>query len=117
MGRARWFSWADFLGYLEREAPPEGYLSYQAARAVVRAAGVRTKTQWLQWLKRGDKHPHVPREPDWVYRHQGWHGWRDFLGEVGSDSLQPRSGRAKNKTTRQLTRAAHVCTLYLCNGM
>ena len=83
---AGWVSMPDWLGY-ERKAEvplvravPGSWLSFEAARAVVRQLKLKSHKEWYEWSKSGQRPANIPSSPDQVYRDAGWVSWPDWLG-------------------------------------
>eukprot|EP00947_MAST-08B_sp_MAST-8B-sp1_P001895 g1895.t1 len=76
-----WVSWMDFLGFEGRAAHQKGdYLPFASARAWVRQRKIKSKKEWQEWSKSGQRPSNIPSHPDEVYRGKGWVSWMDFLG-------------------------------------
>ena len=71
-----WLSWSDFLGY----RPAGEWRDFEEARDYARSLGLKSKEEWKEWSKSGDRPPDIPSEPDRVYKDEGWLSWGDFLG-------------------------------------
>jgi len=84
---SEWVSWPDWLGNGNR-GRGDGYLAYEDGRAVVRAKGFRSSSQYLKWAKSGSKPHNIPASPHSVYAN--WAGWADWLGPKWMDFLEAR---------------------------
>ena len=77
-------SWPDWLGYGKGRPPLPGitmaYLPFQEARAAVRALGLRSEADWMQWCIDGNRPADIPSFPDLYYKGEGWLSWPDWLG-------------------------------------
>ena len=71
-------SWRDFLSNPDlRESPfTKKILTYDEARAIVRAAGIKSRIEYRKWKKP----PGIPYDPVDVYKNKGWRGWAHYLG-------------------------------------
>ena len=69
-----WKGWRDFLG------TKDNFLSFKEAQTIVQKAGIKTS---IEYKKRYKELERLPSEPNFIYIHQGWKGWRDFLGTEG----------------------------------
>src|SRR5215217_4535014 len=52
---------------------------FEEAREFVRTLGLKSSTEWNQYLKTGDKPNDIPTSPPQVYSEE-WVSWRDWLG-------------------------------------
>ena len=68
--------WAGFKDWLET-----GFLEFEEARKVVRAAKLAKKAAWDTWSKH-HRPPNIPSRPDKVYAGKGWAGIKDWLGTI-----------------------------------
>ncbi len=75
-----WVSWGDFLGTDFVANSRRKFLPYNEARAYARTLGFKSSTQWIKWIKEGEKPANVPVNPRTVYFEKGWTCWEDFLG-------------------------------------
>ena len=60
------------------------FVSYGEARAFMAEKGSTTVTEWRAWRKDNREERmrrRVPSNPDVIYKHSGWEGWRSFLRE------------------------------------
>ncbi|MBN9543369.1 MAG: DEAD/DEAH box helicase family protein [Alphaproteobacteria bacterium] len=76
-----WVNWGDWLGTYTVASFLKVYLSFEEARKFVRALGLQTKTQWLQYCKSGYKPDNIPFKPCRHYKNKGWISWDDWLGK------------------------------------
>lgn len=72
-----WRGMADWLGF--KRAKP---LPFFRARKLIRAVGLRSHVEWLDWCRAGMRPPGVPADPSKAYR-VVWRGWRDWFGTAG----------------------------------
>lgn len=54
--------------------------SFEESRKFARALNLKSKDQWFEWCKSGNKPQHIPAAPALSYKDKGWMGWGDFLG-------------------------------------
>lgn len=54
--------------------------SFKESRQFARALNIKSKNQWCEWCKSGNKPSHIPAAPSLCYKNKGWAGWGDFLG-------------------------------------
>ena len=82
-----WLSWGDFLGYDEGHDAGAEWRSFEEARDYVRGLGLKSKEEWWEWIKSGQRPSDIPSNPDRVYKGKGWLSWGDFLGyDEGHDA-------------------------------
>ena len=53
---------------------------FEDARAFVRALGLKSRTDWRNYYKSGEKPDDIPAAPDTIYANAGWAGMGDWLG-------------------------------------
>ena len=70
-----WRGWLDFLGY-----EPVFRLEFEKARNHVWKLGLKSKEEWEEWSKSGERPSVIPSNPDQFYKGEGWLSWGDFLG-------------------------------------
>ena len=56
------------------------WLSFDAARAIVRALKLGSWTEWKDYSKSGKRPSNIPGAPQQVYRDAGWVSTADWLG-------------------------------------
>jgi len=55
------------------------YMSFRKARAFARNLGLRSASEWRDYVKSGLKPNEMPAAPHYIYAKHGWAGWGDFL--------------------------------------
>ena len=78
-GKAGWAGWSNWLGTRPRR-PRGGWRSFAKARAFVHRLGLKSHTEWREYLKSDRKPDDIPAQPVDVYAKSGWAGWGDWLG-------------------------------------
>jgi hypothetical protein len=80
------------------------FLHYEEAQKVVRAAGIKSRNQWYQWIKTGSKPGNIPSLPQRTYAKEGWTNWGDFLGTnfIATHKRKYRAFKDALKFVRQL---------------
>lgn len=75
-----WKNMADWLGNgkLSREEVP--YKTFLIARKFARSLKLKTQKEWYAYCKNGLKPLDIPRNPERVYKADGWLGYGDWLG-------------------------------------
>jgi len=58
-------------------------LSFAAARAIVRKLKLKSRPEWREWRKSGQRPSNIPSSPHQVYRDDGWISMPDWLGYTG----------------------------------
>ena len=56
------------------------WLSFDAARTLVRALKLGSQREWQEYSKSGERPINIPSHPDTIYRDAGWVSWPDWLG-------------------------------------
>lgn len=83
--RARWWTWADWLG-TDTIAPQEReFWPFERARAFVRALELRSTSEWIAWREgrlpgKPPRPLEVPTNPNRTYADE-WLGLADWLGK------------------------------------
>ena len=79
-----WLSWGDFLGHrpghVARKRSTTKKRSFTEARDFVRRLGLKSKKEWREWIKSGQRPSDIYSNPDRGYKGKGWLSWGDFLG-------------------------------------
>ena len=78
------------------------YLSFEAARAIVRKLKLKSEKEWREWSKAGQRPSNIPSHPDQVYRDDGWISWPDWLGYEGQARGKMLSFPAARAIVRKL---------------
>lgn len=65
--------WKDHIG--------DQWLTFKKARAIVHSWGLEYEGDWINLVSGTSElnHPGIPQNPDFIYRHTGWNGWKDWL--------------------------------------
>ena len=93
-----WLSWPDFLGY-----ESVVWRSFEEARNYARGLGIKSKKEWKEWSKSGERPSDIPSNPDQVYKDKGWQSLGDFLGfDEGYDAGEWRSFEEARDYVRSL---------------
>ncbi len=85
-----WVTWGEFLGKSSKTPGQRDFLPYEEAKILVRAAGLKSRTEWFAWVKAGHRPAGVPSSPEKTYRDDGWNSWGEWLG-TGAISVRERS--------------------------
>ena len=56
------------------------FMPFKKALLCARSLKLKTKKEWVQWSKSGERPAHIPSHPDRAYKHDGWQGWEHWLG-------------------------------------
>ena len=55
----------DWLGFEHKAGGKKGdYLPYETARALVRGHNLKSRKEWREWSKSGQRPSNIPRNPD-----------------------------------------------------
>ncbi len=84
--RQGWEDWKDFLGSAERfhesKQKRKQWRSFPETRQLAHSLNLWKIEDWKEWAATSARPDDVPEKPDYVYRNEGWAGWRDFLGKI-----------------------------------
>ena len=72
------------------------YLPFQKARAIVLKLGLKSKEEWEEWSKSGERPTNIPSSPDQVYRDKGWVNTADWLGYDWKEEATTRGKRRRS---------------------
>eukprot|EP00947_MAST-08B_sp_MAST-8B-sp1_P002647 g2647.t1 len=78
-----WVSMMDWLGCernLKDTTVKRDYLPFASARALVHQRKMKSKREWEEWSKSGQRPSNIPSSPEQVYRGKGWVSRMDWSG-------------------------------------
>ncbi len=75
-----WVSWGDFLGTGRSFRRHIRFRGYFSARSYVRALGLKSKEEWRMFCQSSELPIDIPRQPQMVYKNDGWIDYYDWLG-------------------------------------
>ena len=75
-----WAGIGDWLGTGTIAPRLREYRSFNEARDYVRGLGLKSSTEWRDFLKSRRLPSNIPSKPERVYRDDGWVGYGDWLG-------------------------------------
>ena len=84
--KKKWKGLGDWLGTGYIATTKRHYLPFEDAKKYVMQLGFRTKEEYSNWCKSGQKPSDIPANPTAIYKGQ-WKGWGDWLG-TGTIALQ-----------------------------
>lgn len=59
----------------------KNFISYEEAKNIAKTFGIKSRQEWNEYSKTEQfKNVNLPKQPDLVYKTQGWISWSDFLG-------------------------------------
>jgi hypothetical protein len=108
-----WVSWPDWLGSSSRgTARNKVALPFAVGRAYARKLKLRSKKEWVEWSKSGQRPSNIPGNPSSTYRDDGWISFPDWLGygsagggaaasRGASSSSSSATTTPKKKTTKK----------------
>lgn len=98
-----WSGWGDWLG-TGRHWDAAGWRPFKKARAFVHRLGLKSYTEWREYLKSDKKPDDIPASPVDVYAKSGWAGWGDWLGSgtIATTSHQFRPFKIARAFVRRL---------------
>ena len=71
-----WQGFPDFLGYRHKH----DFMRYKEAKAFMKTQNLKSRREWVKYVKKGNRPDNIPAEPEIVYKGHGWKGFPDFLG-------------------------------------
>ena len=72
--------WVEYYHWLGLSKKKGDWRQFQQARAFVRGLGLKSRKEWLEYVKSGKLPSDIPTNSNSVYRDKGWLGWGDWLG-------------------------------------
>ena len=69
-------------------------LSHREGRVFVHMLGLKSRKEWREWLKSGQRPLIIPSAPDKVYKGNGWVSYADWLGYERNEMLDFAAARA-----------------------
>jgi hypothetical protein len=84
-----WLGWGDWLGTGRIADQKKVWRDFEDAREFVRSLGIKSKAEWNEYSKSGEKPDDIPKSPQAVYRDR-WRGYGDWLG---TGQLRGAAGR------------------------
>ena len=66
------------VGRTIRKKP--AFLPFKKALLYAHSLKLKTAQEWNEWCKSGKRPAHVPSTPSQTYKHDGWQGYRHWLG-------------------------------------
>jgi hypothetical protein len=76
----RFFQGERRSGADRRSARRRQYRSFKKARAFVRSLGLKSESEWRDYVNSGKGPDDIPLAPHECYANDGWAGWGDWLG-------------------------------------
>ncbi len=105
-----WKGWNDFTGTEKIDYD----LTYFQARKIVRALGLKSNKEWLEYAYSKNKHPKLPKQPRIKYLNKGWSGMDDWLGISKvkiTATYTEASAWAKKNNVNSLKEWSELCKL------
>ena len=75
-----WVSYGDWLGTGRIANHKISFRKFNDARKYVHTLKLKTKDEWLRFVKSEEKPNDVPSKPSASYKNKGWVSWGDWLG-------------------------------------
>jgi hypothetical protein len=77
-----WAGMGDWLGTGTIATRLRQYRSFKKARGFARALGLKSRSEWADYCKSGNKPDDIPTSPNIAYVNDGWVGVGDWLGNA-----------------------------------
>ena len=84
-----WIGYGDWLGTGRVANFNLVFHDFESARDFVRKLGIKSKSEWEEYCKSGNKPDDIPSDPSVIYKNKGWIGYGDWLG-TGRVATQDR---------------------------
>jgi hypothetical protein len=75
-----WSNWGNWLGTGRIANQLRQFRSFTKARTFARGLGLKSKPEWIEYCKSGQKPEDIPATPSNTYADDGWAGYSDWLG-------------------------------------
>ncbi len=89
-----WIDYYDWLGLMNKSRGP--YLPYEEAKKFVQKLNLKTKKEWIAYIKENRLPNNIPKNPYSVYRDKGYKGMGDWLNS-GYVDTKTRTYRTFNE--------------------
>jgi superfamily II DNA or RNA helicase len=86
-----WAGMGDWLGTGVVASRSLQFRSFVEARAFARGLGLKSRAEWLNYCRSGNKPADIPVKPSRTYAEDGWSGWGDWLGTGRTYALHESS--------------------------
>ena len=77
-----WQGYGHWLGTGTRCSKDKQFLPFKKALLYARSLKLKTSNEWRDWAKSGARPANMPSNPDRTYKHDGWQGYRHWLGTL-----------------------------------
>jgi superfamily II DNA or RNA helicase len=75
-----WISWPIFLGTFNKKKPRRNFVDFENCKKWFRAKNITSVLNWVSYTKKNKRPDNIPRNPQQIYKNEGWKGWHEFLG-------------------------------------
>ena len=75
-----WQGYGNWLGTSTVATKDYQFLPFKEALLYTRSLKLTGEKEWRVWSKSGARPPSMPSCPAKIYKHQGWQGYRHWLG-------------------------------------
>jgi len=88
---------------MEKEMKKQ-FRDFESAQEFVQSLGLKSKKEWKEYCKSGDKPDDIPSSPDIIYKNKGWNGYGDWLGtgNISPGSIRYRPFNESKKFVQSL---------------
>ncbi|MFM6399401.1 MAG: hypothetical protein ACKPFF_22225, partial [Planktothrix sp.] len=77
----------DFFGTGRIAAIDRAFRAFEETKVYVQSLGIKTKAEWFEYSKSGNRPEDIPAQHDRTYNDKGWKSWPDFLGTLGNGNV------------------------------
>ena len=82
-----WQGYGHWLGTGTVATHDQQFLPFKKAMLYARSLKLKGQKAWTAWSKSGGRPGNIPSAPNGIYKHEGWQGYRHWLG-TGTVALQ-----------------------------
>lgn len=115
---SEWTGWSDWLGVEIIATYNKSFLDFNAARKFARNLNLNSQADWKGYCQTGERPIFIPANPHKTYRHEGWSGYGDWLGNdnIAKHQIRYRSFKLARSLVRKLNLQSQREWKYYCRS-